>query len=249
MLMKQHAKTEWVSVVVWSVILGAFGFFTVVMWDMAVTQGFMADFKALMDSLGPIRVLFGITEDLATFSTWLQFFTFGGWLSLLLLAFAAMFAVGIVTREMDRRTMEFLLSLPVARWQVILARWANMALALLILHMTMFVSVLLGAAAVGEEAAAARYLTAEVNGFLVMLAVSGFMLVVSMLTDDYGRGLIYTLGLGFGLYFFHLGTDQATGVLKTIRGALPFALYDTHAIIGKGEVPLGDMAALAAMAL
>jgi ABC-2 type transport system permease protein len=249
MLMKQHARTEWASTTLWSLLMGAFIFFTVYLWEMAVTQGFMADLAQLLNSMPAIRTVWGVSGDLATLPTWLQFFSFGGWMSLLLLVFVALFTVGIVTREMDRRTMEFLLSLPVARWQVILARWANLAVALLVLHLAQFVAVVVGVAVVGEQGTPGRYLAAEFNSFLLFLAIGSVMLAVSMLTDDYGWGVATTLAIGFALYFINTGTEHTTGLMKQIHDVLPFALYKTPEILLKGHVPWGDMAGLAAIAL
>lgn len=249
MLMKQHAKTEWVSLLVWSLIMGALVFFTVWLWDLAITQGMMDDLQAIMMNVPQaVRGVFG-GGDFATLTTWLQFYSFGGFLALPTIAYAGMFVVGIVNREMDRRTMEFLISLPVARWQVVVSRWSNLAIALLVIQLAQFVAVLLGVASVGESVDAGRILVAELNAGLLFLAVASLMLPISILTDDYAKGVVFTLGVGYGLYFFHMGAEHATGFLGKIHGVLPFALYDTRAILAQGQFPLGDMAALAAYAL
>lgn len=246
MLMKQHAKSEWVSLLVWSLILGAFVFFTVLLWNFALTQGMMADLESIMRNIpAALRGALGF-ESFATLNNWLQFYSvnFAGFMALPILAYVALFAASMVTREMDRRTMEFLLSLPVSRWQVIVSRWGNLAIALAVLHVAHFVALVLGVLSVGEEPAIGRYLLVELNAALLYLAIGSVMLVVSLLTDDYGRGLVFTFLIGYGLYFLHAGTDGAQGLLGKLHAALPFGLFNAQAILGQGDFPTSDLIGL-----
>jgi ABC-2 type transport system permease protein len=196
-----------------------------------------------------LRALYGGNASLTTFSGFLQAYGFGSWVWIPLLIYTALFAVSITTREVDRRTMEFLLALPVSRRQVVASRWGGMALALLVLHAAHFLAIWLGVLAIGEEPEVGRYLLADLNSWLLFLALGSVLMAIDMGIDDYGRGVGVNLGIGLALFAFHLGTETAQGALKTVRNLLPLAYYDPAAIIGRGDVPWGNLAILAGLAL
>ena len=244
-LFRQHAKTEALSVLVWSVILGLAGFMTTYMWEMFSSSGSLADLqKTLETAPGALKGLFGSGVDLLTFNGWVQGYALGTWVALPYVIFTALFVAGMVTREMDRRTMEFLLSLPVSRAQFIVSRWLVLVMALAALHLTQFVGVWSSAVAIGQQAEPGRYALAQLSSTLLFLFVGSLMLAASVLIDDYGRGTGAMLGIGLGLNLFHMATGDATGALKSLRDVLPFSLHDVAAIVMKGEVPWGDMAIL-----
>ncbi len=247
-LIKQHVKMEWLSVLIWSLVLAALIFYTVVMWkqmDAEAVRQMERLFEQVPESLA---VLYGAGVSIGTITGWVQAYAFGSWTVVIYLVFTALFVVGMVTREMDRRTMEFLLSLPVARWQVILSRWVGMAGALLVLHAVHLGAVLAGLGAIDQSVPMERMLWAELNSWLLFLALGGIFLVISLFVDDYGRGVAATLGLAFGLFFAYSALSGAEGSLQNVRNAIPFALYDYNAIIGQGEVPGGDLLVLALVA-
>jgi hypothetical protein len=53
------------------------------------------------------------------------------------------------------------------------------------------------------------------------------------------------LAIGLGFSFFHIGTADATGALKSLRDVLPFGLYDPGTILSQGTVPWAHLAILA----
>jgi ABC-2 type transport system permease protein len=245
-LFKQHVKTEAISTLIWAVILGLLGFMTTYMWDLLRTSGSLADLqKALENAQGIIKTLVGTDGiSMLTIDGWIQGYSMGGWVSLLYVIFTALFVAGMVTREMDRRTMEFVLSLPISRAQLLLSRWLVMASSLVLLHLAQFAGVLAGVYALGAEGHPGRYAVAAVNSLLLYLFLGSLMLLVSLFIDDYGAGTGAMLGVGLGLNFAYMATADATGALKTLREVLPFSLYDVQSIVIKGTTPWGDMAVL-----
>jgi ABC-2 type transport system permease protein len=247
-LFKQHAKTEWISLLVWSLLLGLFAFFTPMLWEQLRVSGALDQMQTLLRNM-PGYVVGTPGADLMSVNGLLQLYNFGGWIMLAMLVYTGLFVVGMVTRDMDRRTMEFLLSLPVARWEIIVSRWVNLAVALLVLQGVQWLGLVAGVRAIGQEPVTWDYLLIELNGVLLYLAVGSFFLMLSTLIDDYGRGLGVTLGGMIGLLLFHMTTDKATGLVKALRDVLPFRLYDASKVLVHGQAPWGDMAILAAVAV
>jgi ABC-2 type transport system permease protein len=195
-----------------------------------------------------VRVIYG-AGDVGLLRGWVQSYAFGGMIWIPVLIYTALFAAGMITREMDQRTMEFLLAMPVERWQVVLSRWLNLAAALLVLHLSQWGSLVAAVSAIGETPEAGAYLVAELNGALLHLALGSIMLVLTLLVDDYGRALALSLGSGLGIFLVYTSTADATGWLKEARAWLPYGFFDPVALIGRGEIPWGDLGVLAAMAL
>lgn len=249
-LFKQQLKNEWVSILVWSLVMSGLVYTAVLLWDVMRQSGGLAELQAMVASMPEaMKALYGDGVVMTELAGWLQGYAFGGWLSVPYVIFTGLFAAGIVTREMDRRTMDFLLSLPVARWQVLVYRWAGMVGALTVMHLVHFGAVTAAVRAIGEQPLAAEFMWASFNSLLLFVALGSVMLLVSLFLDDYGRGVSVLLGLGLGLFFFHLGTADSEGALKTVRGILPFAMYDPGPILLKAEVPVGDMITLASIGL
>ncbi|MBP2017237.1 ABC-2 type transport system permease protein [Symbiobacterium terraclitae] len=245
-LIRQHARAEAASILTWAVLLGFVGFITTSLWRYVLNSGALDVLDDLLRSAtGTLKGLIGTDGASLTYlDGWIQSYVLGNWLSLLYVIFTALFVAGMVTREMDRRTMAFLLSLPVTRAQLLVSRWMVLLGALAVLHLSHFAGILLGLAALGEAGHPGRYALAEANSLLLYLFVGGLMLVVSLFIDDFGPGTGATLGVGLGLVFVHMSTGDATGALKALRGALPFSFYDVQAIVMQGEVPWGDLALL-----
>lgn len=249
-LFRQQAQAEWLSLMVWSVIMAAMVFYFVILWQSLVSSGSMAELEQITRSLPEsLRGLYGGQFGLTTLTGWLQAFGFGGWLSVPFIIYTALFVTGMITREMDRRTAEFLLALPVARSKVVLSRFAVLVAALAVLHLAHLAGVVAGVVAVGQGLAIRNYVVADLNSLLLMVALGGIFLVISVFIDDYGVAVGATLGVGLGLFFFHVATEKATGVLKALRDLLPLSFYDPVPILGQGAVPWSHMAVLAAISV
>ncbi|HYF76747.1 MAG TPA: ABC transporter permease subunit [Symbiobacteriaceae bacterium] len=250
-LFRQHAKSEAISTLVWAAILGVIGFVTTYIYDVMSTSGSIAQMeKAMANAQGVVKGLIGM--DGGTFGSldgWIQGYVLGSWITLPYVIFTALFVAGMITREMDRRTIEFVLSLPVSRTQVLLSRFGVLAGSLTVLHLASYVGMAAGVMALGQEGHFGRYALAVLSSLLLFLFLGALMLLVSLFIDDYGPGTGTMLGIGLGLNFFHIATADATGVVKSLRNWLPFGLHDVNAIVSRGEVPWVDMLILGGGAL
>jgi ABC-2 type transport system permease protein len=249
-LFKQQVKAEWLTLLVWSLIIYGLLFALVVLGDQMYQSGALNRMaEAVKGMPEPLRSLYIADASVTTVEGWVRAFCWGGWLVIPFLVYTALLVAGMITREMDRHTMEFLLSLPIARWQVVLSRWIGLALATAVLQAAHFLGVVTGVAAVGGTMDLGRWLVADLNGWLLVLAVGSILLALSILIDDYGRGVGAILGVALGLYFFQAAAEQAGGIMKSVRDVLPLAFYNPWPIVSQRVTPWGDMVVLTGMTL
>lgn len=249
-LVRQHLRTEWKSLLLWSLVMGLLELFMVTMWESFRASGSLADLEAMIAAMPPmLQEVYGGLADFGTLRGWLQAYAFGGWLNLPLLVFVALYVTGLITREVDRHTIEFLLAQPVSRGQVLLARWISLALALMVVHAGMLAGIVAGVLAIGQTPETGTYLVAQFNSVLLYLVLGGAMLALSIGIDNYGLGLGATLGIGLGSYFLYTAGSGAEGWLHGLRSWLPYSRYSTARIIGANEFPAQDLAVLAVAAL
>lgn len=252
-LFKQQAKAEWVTLLVWGVIIGAITFFGTALYESMYRAGALAKFQEMFQTMPEsTRAMFGAAKGgFPTLAGWLTIFTLGQWMLIGLVIYTALFVAGIVTREMDRRTMEFLLGLPVSRTQVLLSRWAGMVAALVGLVAAHLAGLIAGVATATEPLPAGRLVLADLNLWLLLVAMGTILLFISIFVDDYGRGVGAVLGVGVGFVFANSALESATGALKTLREVLPLGFYDPGSIL-TGTMHwshLGVLAAITAVAL
>lgn len=246
MLFKQYARREATSVISWAMILGLMGFFVTYLWHVMSTSGSLDQLQSMLQNAqGVVRGLVSGDAPLTTLDGWISGYALGSWIALPFVIFTALFVAGIIMREMDRRTLEFVLALPVSRTQVIVSRWLVFASSLAVVHFALFLGVVAGVSAVAQTASPERYAVALVNSFFLYLFIGSLLLLVSLFIDDYGPGTGALLGVGLGLFFVYVALDAAAGALEKVRELLPFSQYDVQSIVIKGTVPWGDMAVLA----
>lgn len=250
-LFRQHARSEAVSTLIWALVFGLVGFGTTYIWDVMRSSGAMADLQKTLESApGALKALVGATgANMLTLDGWIQGYAMGSWVSVVGVIFTALFVVGMITREMDRRTMEFVLALPVSRTQLLVSRWLVLAGSLAAISLAHFVGVWSAVTYLGQEGHPGRYAVVAINSLLLLLFLGTLMLLVSLFIDDYGPGSGAMLGIGLGLDLMYMFTTDATGVLKNLHAVLPFSLYDPQSIIIKGVVPWGHLTILGGGAL
>ncbi len=248
-LLRQQARAEGVSLLIWSLSLGAITFYSITLWKSLMNSGAMGEVLKMLETLPPaMQALIGSGTSLITLNGWVSTYAFGQWILIPFLIYTGLFAASIISREMDRRTMEFLLSLPTSRSQVLLSRWGGMALSLGVMLLVHLLGVVAGVAANGETIAFGPYLLAELNLWLLLLALGTLFLLISLFVDDYGRAVGITLGAGFALYFAQIGLEGQTGAAETVRKALPFAQFQPAEAVS-GAAPTGALIYLAVMSL
>ncbi|HWI51727.1 MAG TPA: ABC transporter permease subunit [Symbiobacteriaceae bacterium] len=159
--------------------------------------------------------------------------------------FAVIVALSVVTREVDRRTVEFLLGLPVQRTQVLAARVAVMFVNLTAVTGTIWAVLRFDLAAQGYQGTWAHLNMLFLNIWLLAAALGTITLAVSMWIDDYSVGVKLFLGLVTLGYFIEYVLKGAT-VSRAGRILSPFSYVDIGGVMRWGTIATGDALVLIA---
>ena len=132
----------------------------------------------------------------------------GKWLSLEFLAlwpllmsvYAIFYANGIVAREVDRGTMDMLLSQPIKRYSIIISKYIVFPVILMVVALASVVGVLAGMAIVGNTSDIAGVCLAFLPAALIPLAVLSYSLLFSCIFLD-PRKVLMAAGSLTGLFY------------------------------------------------
>jgi len=242
-LMKQQWRSDRWTIFTWGVIVAFLTWMLDGLYHVLDQTGTLAEFEQLMKSMPPVAQALLRGEGLSLYGTFVASMEYGGVMSIVFMIFVATYVPGLISKEIDQRSTEFLLALPVKRRSVIGLRWLGLVLTLSILAACQWIALVI---VTGAEAQPSRYLVATLNMLLVYVATGTLLLLVSVFVDDYSKATGACAGIVTFLFFYNAMTETATGFLSTVRKALPFARFDPSSIITKGEVPGANMAILAA---
>lgn len=242
---RQHLRTGRGALLGWAAGLGLLTYFVVALFPTIKSQSAAMD--AYMASMPPaVKAMFGGQVSIGTLVGFLNVELFS-WLPLLMTIYAAIAVAGIISREIDSGTAEFLFSLPVGRGRLVLERFAAFAVHLALLHALVVAAAWAGAAGIDETFPLAASLRVSAASFLVALAVAALLLLISVFVPDYSRALFTGLGTGAGLYFASIAL-RAADAGSAVLPWLIFGRYDSSALLEDGAAMAGDMAVLAANA-
>ncbi len=206
-----------------------------------------AEGGAMFEKLPPeLQRMMGYQEGLST----LDLFVSGKAavsMALILVLYGIVLALSVVTREVDRRTIDFLLSLPVSRSQVLLTRTAVMVMNTGILGGILWGAFIASMNRQGLEPLPAYWLIFLAQWLLAVM-IGGITLLVSLWIDDYSLAIKIFIGLLSALYFLDLML-KAAGVDRIGRILSPFSYADPVPIILEGALPWSDTLLMIGVAL
>ena len=152
-----------------------------------------------------LRKLFG-DVDLGTLNGWLQV-EIVSYVPLLLAIYAGIFAAGSISREVEQRTVDFILGLPISRTQFILSRLAVGLWNIFVICLGLFAVLVAGVAIIGHTPSAGNYALAMANAFLLSAALLAAYVAVAAAVDEQARVTGITLGLTLVLYILTGGPE------------------------------------------
>ena len=202
------------------------------------------DLAKLYEDYPPaLRALFG-EVDLSTMDGWIQV-ELVSYLPLLLAIYGGIYAAGTVSREMEQRTVDFILGLPISRATFIATRLIVGLLNLFLICTAVFLVLVIGVALAGHTPSAGRYALALLNAFLLAGALLTAYVAIATIVDEQARLTGITLGLTFVLYIL-TAAFRATNVPDAVGWLTPFEHYHSaQAMTGSG-LPVTPLIALAA---
>ncbi|TMT86544.1 ABC transporter permease [Haloterrigena sp. H1] len=203
------------------------------------------DFDAYLESLPPeaTRAFVGSVTTLTTIEGYLvsQLYQFG-WV-LLLAIYYAYAAASTVAGEIERGTVEVMLSLPISRTRFVVAKFLSLVPGLVLVNAITFLAIYLGVELVGESVSVSRLFAVHAYSIAYLLACAGVGLVASVAFDSVRRAQTVGAGAVFGLFLLDTFTFDTE---YEWLGDLAFSRYfDPGAILVDGEIVWPDLSLLA----
>ena len=171
---------------------------------------------------------------------------FNAILPALVLVYVCLAAAGIYTREAGRGNLEFLFSLPVDRFHLVLGRLLVFLVDLALIHFAISLGTGLGLLVTGARMELARAALAVLNQYLLFVYLGGLAFLVSLAFTDYTRVLLVSFALFFGLFVLNISQEGKGGVLSLLN---PYHYYGATRILFEGSPPWRDYLVLSAAAV
>ncbi|MBE3575470.1 MAG: ABC transporter permease [Firmicutes bacterium] len=187
-----------------------------------------------------VRSLFG---DYLQYRNGVDYYLSYKWLQIVpLLAgiFGALEAVAVIARDIDRRTADFTLALPVRRSTVLLARFAAVAVNLALFYLVTLVALWAELWQLGLPGSVARYGALFAGQYFVSLAFASLAVLLSLVSRSYGAAVRASELVVIAAYVADLANRVAGGPTALSRIVL-FGWVGTREVVGEGSFPWGAM--------
>lgn len=147
-----------------------------------------------------IQAMIGKTASIATFEGFLTLFCFS-YMGLIIGGFIAFVAASFLAGEIEQKTIDLLLSLPLRRERLVLWRYAALVPIVVLLMLTLLAAIYLGATAAGlsTNMVWAAYCLAYIG--LFALAFGAIAMLISALLSDGRQAALLSIGVLFAMYF------------------------------------------------
>lgn len=239
--------SQW-AIVAWAVFLILYGLFIVLLFpSIQETSGALVQeyIKSMPEAV--LKAL-GLTEE-----TMEKVFADGGytlegflgteyltWWPLIAGIYAFMFGSGIVAREVERGTMEFLLSHPIPRYRLVVSKFVAFLAIVGILVVCSVLGIAAGLLTVDEEVNMVRVFLVTVQGGLAVTAIAAYSLLVSCLVLDPRKAMAIAGGITAALYILNL-IAPILGSFEWLQRLSLFYYFRPFDMLLQGEFALSSL--------
>lgn len=187
----------------------------------------------------------------------MQFASFDGFLSveyfsqmwpIIMIAFTVSIATGAIAAEIEKGTMELLLSQPVTRRAVFFTRYLFFELGLIILIAASIAPVAVGAPMVGGDISNVALLSFFLPSFLFYTAIGSVTFAFSVLFSSRGRAIFLSLGLVIFSYALDI-LAKINDTFSNFHFLSIFKYWDPYRYLHGPDWAWGDLAVLVAISL
>lgn len=203
--------------------------------------------EGMKQALGLTELGFLLTGDLYRMEIYLNMEYFS-WLPLLLSIYAIFFGSGLVARDAEKGALEFLLSQPVRRFQVVITKFLVFLAVLAAVMAASVVGMLVGAALMGQSLNLPNLLVAHLQAFVLVVAVAAYASVFSVLFLNNGRALMLSGLITAALYILNF-VGPALGSLQWLQKGSLFYYFQGMSLLLEGQVNMAGLVLHAAVAL
>ncbi len=229
----KELKLNMKSFLIWTLSVGGLGLCCILLY-----QSMQGDMKAMADAfseMGAFSDAFGMsTLSIATLEGYFAT-EVGAVHGLGSAMFAAIIAVTILSKEEEGHSGEFLLSLPVSRSKVVMAKALSIVICLAAFTVGSALFYLYGFAALEEEVPIKEFVTFMGGQFLMNLEIAGICFAISSFS---GKN---RMGLGIGIAMLGYFYDVIGRVVPDMKDYLilgPYSFANASEIFAGKEVPM-----------
>lgn len=155
---------------------------------------------------------------------------------LLTAIFGVLSAMGIVAREVERRSADFVLALPVSRWILILSRFFALACNTALLYAVTQVVLWTALRGYGLSASISGYAMYFAGHFALTLFMAALALAFSLIFEDYTRASRISLIIATSLFILNFANLMAEGP-AWLGHIFIFGFVDATAVVADGRFP------------
>ena len=230
-LYKQECKMNMKSLLIWLVCVSGMCLCCILLFSsMAESMGAMAE---TMASMGAFASAFGM--DRLSIATLEGFYaaevgtihTLGGAM------FAALLGIGLLSKEEEGHTGDFLHTLPISRKEVVGAKYMTLVTGVTVFNVISVVVYLLGIVILGEEIAISEFFLYHGMQWLLHLELGTVCFLISACNRK------NKLGIGLGLTFLLYVWDLIGRVIPDLKNTLfltPFSYANASDVFSAGTV-------------
>jgi len=203
--------SQW-AIMAWAVFLVLYGVLILLLYP-AIQE---SSGKVLQDYLrslpeGMLNAM-GLTKSALDRILSKEGYSLGGWLSTEYLIwwpvmagiYAFIFGSGTVAREVERGTMELLLSHPISRSQVVVSKFVSFLAITGLLVVSTVAGIAAGLLLIGGDVDLVRVFLAVLQGGMAVVCIASYSLLISCLTLDPRKAMAVAGGTMAGLYILNL---------------------------------------------
>lgn len=243
-LFKQALKERWVGGLIFALSLVLYGFLII-----SLAKDFIGNpaFEQLLEAYPKefLPLLAGAGD--------VNFFTIEGFLTVEFLAlwwivilsgFAISFATGVVSKEIDEGTIEFLLAEPLRRSTLIITRFTALFVYLALLIAVSLGSILVLGPLYDVELKAGGLFAVGLLALAHLLTISAYALFFSVVVRGRSRAVVMSVAVLIGSHLLN-ALGQLNETIDDFRVLSHFHYYEPYNALRTGSIPWSDIALFA----
>lgn len=230
-ILRHELRQGWKGLAIWTGCIGFFVVICVLMYPQMEQQ--MSEVNAMFASMGAFTAAFGM--DRLNFGTLTGFYAVecGNILGIGGALYAAMTGAGILSKEEQTGTAEFLLTHPVTRCDVTAGKLAALMLQILILNVLVYGMAIACVTAIGDAIPWKELTLLHLAYLLVQVELGGICFGISAFCRRGSLGV--GMGLAIGMYFVNI-LANITEEAEFLKYITPYGYAEGADILAEGEL-------------
>lgn len=247
-LLKRSFADRYVSLSVYAFGVAVYAVFILLIWPSLKEN--LATLNQLWESYPEsIRKAFGSENmQFATFDGFLSVEYFSQMWPLIMIAFSISIATGAIAAEIEKGTMELLLSQPITRRSVIVTRHFYFELGIILLIAASLIPIAIGAPLVGGDIAAGGLFSLAIPSFLFFTAIGSLTFLLSVIFSTRGRAIFVSLGIIIFCYALDI-LAKINDTFGNVHFLSIFYYWDPYRYLHGPSWAWGDLTVLALISL